>query len=80
MPLRDILDKIKGLDSRLSDLTTDVEYLKQKGQAQCELKEVENCWSRFRCPHSRSKEHAGQCSGERRSCANRNESCLSEDE
>uniref|UniRef100_A0A1X7TZ93 Uncharacterized protein n=1 Tax=Amphimedon queenslandica TaxID=400682 RepID=A0A1X7TZ93_AMPQE len=80
MSLRNILDKVKGLDSRLSDLTTDVEDLKKKDQAQCELNKVESRHSCSRCPYSRSKERAGQHSGKRYFRANRTESYLLEDE
>uniref|UniRef100_A0A1X7VQM7 Reverse transcriptase domain-containing protein n=1 Tax=Amphimedon queenslandica TaxID=400682 RepID=A0A1X7VQM7_AMPQE len=73
---KNILDKVKGLDSRLSDLTTDVEDLKKKHQAQCELKKVEDCCSRSRSPHS--KEWAGQNSGGQCSCTKRTESYSSE--
>ena len=69
MSLRDILDKVKGLSSRLSDLTADVE----------EMKKVDNR-SRSRSPRSRSRERASQHSGERCSQTMRKESYSSEEE
>ena len=79
MSLRDILDKVKGLNSRLSDLTADVEDLKKKDQAHQKMKKVDN-HSRSRSPRSRSRERASQHSGERRSQTMRKESYSSDEE
>ena len=78
MSLRDIFDKVKGLNSRLSDLTADVEDLKKKDQAHQKMK-VDNR-SRSRCPCSRSRERASQQSGEQCSQTMRKESYSSEEE
>ena len=75
MSLRDILDKVKGLTSRLSDLTADVEDLKKKDQAHQKMKKVDNR-SRSRSPRSGSRERASQHSGERCSQTMRKESLL----
>ena len=79
MSLRDILDKVKGLNSRLSDLTADVEDLKKKDQAHQKMKKVDNR-SRSRSPRSRSRERASQHSGERCSQTMRKESYSSEED
>ena len=79
MSLRDILDKVKGLNSRLSDLTADVEDLKKKDQAHQKMKKVDNR-SRSRSPRSRSRERASQHCGERCSQTMRKESYSSEED
>ena len=77
--LRDILDKVKGLNSRLSDITADVEDLKKKDQAHQKMKKVGNR-SRSRSPRSRSREWASQHSGEWCSQTMRKESYSSEED
>ena len=79
MSLRDILDKVEGLNSRLSDLTADVEDLKKKDQAHQKMKKVDNR-SRSRSPRSRSRERASQHSGEWCSQTTRKESYFLEEE
>ena len=79
MSLRDILGKVKGLNSRLSDLTADVEDLKKKDQDHQKMKKVDNR-SRSRSPRSRSRERASQHSGEWCSQTMRKESYSSEEE
>ena len=79
MSLRDILDKVKGLNSRLSALTADVEDLKKKDQAHQKMKKVDNR-SRSRSPCSRSRERASQHSGEWCSQTTRKESYSSEED
>ena len=65
MSLRDALDRVKGLNSRLSDLTADVDDLKQKDQAHQEMKVNNHSLnhSRSRSPHSSSGEWESQHSG-----------------
>ena len=79
MSLRDILDKVKTLNSRLSDLAADVEDFKKKDQAHQIMKKVDNR-SRSRSPRSRSREQASQYSGEKCSQTMRKESYSSEEE